>query len=174
MLTSFLPLRPLTVITVTLESLNHQGWKSPLRSPSPTVHLSSIFHTEACPSSKHLNIFWTHSGMMTPLLLWAAHSSSWPLFWRRTISQHPTLISAGTTYGHFFSSYHQLRGRKGQPSPHHSLASLVAGSDKVTSEPPLLKTEQSQLPLVLLVRLQTPHSFVALLCTCSRASMTFL
>ena len=35
------------------ESQNHQGWKRPLRSSSPTIHLSPIFPTQPYPSSKH-------------------------------------------------------------------------------------------------------------------------
>ena len=52
----------------------------------------------------------------------------------------------------------------------------VVESNKVFPEPPLLQTAQSQLPQLLLIRLvlQTPHSFVALLWTHSRASVSFL
>ena len=52
----------------------------------------------------------------------------------------------------------------------------VVENDQVTPEPLLLQTKQSQFPQPLLIKfvLQIPHSFLALLWVCSRASMSFL
>jgi len=52
---------------------------------------------------------------------------------------------------------------------------VVEESDKVSAEPPLPQTEKSQFPQLLLRRLelQNFHSFVALLWTYSRASVSF-
>ena len=49
-------------------------------------------------------------------------------------------------------------------------------SNEVSPEPPLLQTEQSQLPQLPPVRLvlQAPHSSIAFLWTSSRASVSFL
>jgi len=38
------------------ESWNHQGWKRPPRSSSPTIHLPPIFSTKPCPLVRHLKI----------------------------------------------------------------------------------------------------------------------
>ena len=38
-----------TCLKTALESLNHQGWKRPTRSSSPTVHLSQIVLTKPYP-----------------------------------------------------------------------------------------------------------------------------
>ena len=35
-----------------------------------------------CPSTQHPNALWTQPGLVTPPLLWAAHSSAWPPFQR--------------------------------------------------------------------------------------------
>jgi len=53
---------------------------------------------------------------------------------------------------------------------------VIVETDKVSLEPPLLQTEQSQLPQPLPIRLvlQAPHGFMGLLWTCSRASMLLL
>jgi len=51
---------------------------------SPTYH--QYFPTKPCPLVLHLNVSWTPPGMVTPPLLWAAHSSAWPLFGRRNVS----------------------------------------------------------------------------------------
>ena len=65
-----------------------------------------------------------------------------------------------------------------QANPHLTTASFqaVVESDNVSTEPPLLQTEQSQFSQPFLVRLvfQRPHSFSALLWTLSRTSMSFL
>jgi len=37
-----------------LESQNHQGWKRPLRSSPPTIHLSPTLPTKTHPSVQHL------------------------------------------------------------------------------------------------------------------------
>jgi len=52
----------------------------------PTKFSPQYFPTKPCPSVQHLNISWTPSGMATPPLPWVAHSSAWPLFWRRNFS----------------------------------------------------------------------------------------
>ena len=39
-----------------IESPNHQGWKGPPRSSSPTILLSPIILTKPCPSTQHLNV----------------------------------------------------------------------------------------------------------------------
>ena len=67
---------------------------------------------------------------------------------------------------------------EGRGRPHLTTTSfqVVAESDKVTLEPPLLQNEQPQFPQLLPIRLvlQIPHSFFALLWTFSRASISFL
>lgn len=54
-------------------------------------------------------------------------------------------------------------------------ADLKLPCKKVSPETSFLQTKQSQLSQPLLIRLvlQTPHSFIALLWTCSRALMSF-
>ena len=39
-----------------IESQNHQGWKRPTRSASPTVHPSPMVLIKPCPSIQHPNI----------------------------------------------------------------------------------------------------------------------
>ena len=53
----------------------------------------------------------------------------------------------------------QLHGRRSQPHLSTTSFQVVVESDKVTPEPLLLQTEQSQFPQPLLIRLvlQTPH-----------------
>ena len=58
------------------ESKNHKGWKTPLETSCPTVHLSPMFPTKPCPSVQHLNISWTPPGMVTQVPPWAACSST--------------------------------------------------------------------------------------------------
>ena len=68
------------VLSVFIESKNHQGWKRPAGSPSPTIHPSPIVLTKPCPSVQRPNVPWTPPGLVTPPPSWIAHSSAWPLF----------------------------------------------------------------------------------------------
>ena len=65
-----------------------------------------------------------------------------------------------------------------EADPHLATTSfqVTVGSDKVSPEPPLLQTEQSQLLQLLPIRpvLQTLHRFISCLWMCSRSSMYFL
>ena len=46
-------------LSIIIESQHHQGWKRPLRSSSPTIHVSPVFPTKPCTLIQHLNISWT-------------------------------------------------------------------------------------------------------------------
>jgi len=65
-----------------------------------------------------------------------------------------------------------------EAGPHLTTASLlvVVESNNISHAPPLLQTKQSQFPQLLPISLvlQTPHSFIALLWTHSRATMSFM
>ena len=78
------------------EWLNHQCWKRPPRSSSPTIHPLPIFPTEPCPSVQNLNTSWTPPGMVTPSPPWAAHSSVWPHFWKYTYVSSICVCLLGT------------------------------------------------------------------------------
>ena len=39
-----------------IESQNHQGWKRPTGSPSPTIHPSPMVLTKPCPSTQRPNV----------------------------------------------------------------------------------------------------------------------
>ena len=120
--------------------------------------------------------FLTTSGTMTPPPPWAACATASPLWERRNFSYYPTWISPGTTWGHYVSSYHCYVGE--DTDPHLTATSFlgVVESDKLSPEPSLVQTEQSQLlqPLSIRSVLQALHSFVALFWTCSKASVSFL
>ena len=49
--------------------------------------------TIPCSFLQHLNISWASGWMVTQPPPWAAHSSIWPLFWRRNFSSYPTWTS---------------------------------------------------------------------------------
>ena len=63
-----------------------------------------------------------------------------------------------------------------EANPHLTTLQLAVESDKVSPQPPLLQTEQSQFPQLFprTLVLQIPHSFAALLWTHSRASTALL
>jgi len=44
------------LIKIFIESQNHEVWKRPTRSPSPTIHPSPIVLTKPCPSTQRPNI----------------------------------------------------------------------------------------------------------------------
>ena len=82
------------------KSQNHQDWKRPTGSPSPTSHPSPIVLLKPCPSTQCPNVPWTPPGSVTPPPLWAAHSSAWTPFQRSSISQRPTWTFPGAAWSH--------------------------------------------------------------------------
>lgn len=86
------------------------------------------------------------------------------------------LNSPGTHWGHFPLLHCCYLEEKANPHLATPSPLVVVESDKVSPDPPPLQNEQSQFlqPLFINLVLQTLHSFVALLWTCSRVLMSVL
>jgi len=146
---------------VCFRSLDHRiiGWKRPLRSSSPAIHPTPPFLLNHVPKCHIYTFFETLQG-------WGLHhcpGQPSPMS-DHSFSKHivPNIQSKPHLMQLEAIASHPIAGYLGEETnPHLTTPSFqgVVESNKVPRQPPLLQTEQPQLPQPLLIRLvlQTPH-----------------
>ena len=146
---------------IKIESENHRiiGWKGPLRSSSPTTNPTPPCLLNPVPKGHIHTVF-------EPLQGWGLHhcprqpgsrpdhSFSEEVF--PNLQSEPPLMQLEAIASRPIAGYW---GEETNPCLTTPSCQGVVESEKVSPQPPLLQTEQPQLPQLLLIRLvlQTPH-----------------